>query len=102
MKIGIDENIITLDDPIDATANPVLAIYSQGDPEKNPGSYPIMLMQVPREEIFAMPAQKQDMRGIPTRYSIIHNGGKTKLALWPIPDQEYHALFEFNPPRRRI
>lgn len=102
MKIGKGENVLTLDDPLDASSNPLLAVYSDGDPERNPGSYAIVLMRVPREEIFSMPTQAQERKGRPERYSVLFNGGKTKLALWPIPDRDYHAFFEFNPPRRRI
>lgn len=78
------------------------AIYTNGDPQQNPNSYPILVPQVERNEIFSMPPEKQNIRGRPALYSVLHSiGGKSKLVLWPYPDQEYYAIFEYNPLRRR-
>lgn len=100
MKIRPLENIISLDEKIDATANPLLAIYTAGDPERNPESYPMLVPQVSPNEIFSKPKEQQDILGRPAVFAV--NYGVDELILWPIPDKEYHAFFEFNPPRRRI
>jgi hypothetical protein len=101
MKIKRDEAIIELPEQIDASAHPILAIFTDGDPEFNPGSYGILVPQVERHMIFDMTPHEQERLGRPTMYSILHHI-KPKLALWPRPDREYYATFEFSPPRKRL
>ena len=102
MKVEKEQNIIALRAPVDATAHPMLAIYTNGFPEVNPDSHAILVQQVDRNHIFNMSPRDQELRGRPTMFSLIHDGFVTSLTLWPIPDKDYEAVFEFNPPRRKL
>ncbi len=101
MLIRENENLIELP-LIDANSRPIFVVYSDGDPQMNPNSYARMIPQCADHEIFTMPFEKQNMRGFPALFAISRTAAGHGLVLWPKPDKEYFAGFEFNPPRQRI
>jgi hypothetical protein len=102
VKIKQGENVVVLDEPIDASANPNLVVYTLGDPEQNPRSFALPARQVIAADFLHLRNESLCLRGLPTAFAISHELHKTRLLLWPIPDKDYHAVFEFSPPRRRL
>jgi hypothetical protein len=78
------------------------AIYSAGDPERNPQSFLIVVREVFEVEIMKLPKRERDLRGQPTIYALAHGSADDSILLWPIPDENLYVQFYYCPARKVI
>lgn len=93
MILKKDDPFFALSAEVDATANPRLAIFPDGEPRQNPNSVGRLVCQVPFDAL----AQCEEAHGQPGTFGIDYAG--KRMLLWPTPDRDYYAELEYNPPR---
>jgi hypothetical protein len=77
-----------------------LALYSDGDPERNSMSVLYLVRQISWNEMTSLSKKKRDLRGIPSFFALNNDG--TSLFIWPVPSGDIHAVFTYCPARKRI
>jgi hypothetical protein len=81
-----------------------LGVYEDGqDPQANPFAILAWTIQVSNEDLMKVRnGSDKHYVAMPNVFTIFHGDKVDVLAIWPKPDRDYHAVFEYCPARKRI
>lgn len=98
MIIRKDKPFFNLPEPV-ANGTVELAIYPLGDPEKVPGSYARLILQMRHAELVDK-RNESPLNGVPAYFALDRNC--KRLEFYPTPDKDYYARFRYAPALKEI